>query len=723
MKRALLLVCICSVLSANAQNYFVSFAGTGASTSVNSVKVENLTSGEILNLNGSDILRLTVITGTASVKDYRSSSLMIYPNPMTDNSTLEIYPPLAGDATIYISDLNGKAVAHMKCYLDVPGSNFRLSGIKSGLYNVIVSGNNYQLSAKLVSCGKSSGTINIKEISSIKTKAVQKPIIKESRGILTTVDMAYTAGDRLKYTGISGTYSTVKTDIPTGDNSITFSFAGCTDGDNNNYPVVEIGSQVWMAENLKTTRFNDNSIIPLVSDKIIWASLITPGYCWYNNDAANNKSTFGGLYNWYVIDTLTTSYKNVCPLGWHVPSDNEWTVLTTFLGGESFAGSKMKETGINHWLNPNSGATNESGFTALPGGGRKYTGAYLKIDTSGLWWSSVTPGYPVFRSINSANDNLSRDYAYREYGFSIRCLQDKLAELTTTKVSALKSTTVNSGGSITNDGGSRITARGVCWSISHNPTIEDSKTDDGIWKGSFTSSVSGLIDGTTYYVRAYATNGAGTAYGNELTFFTPPIVTDVEGNIYTTVIIGTQTWMAENLKTTKYNDNTSIPLVTDNTIWASLITPGYCWYNNDAANYKASYGALYNCYTLDPTGNIGKNVCPVGWHIPTYDEWTTMITFIDSYGYDGGYLKETGTIHWQAPNEGATNSTGFTALPGGSRYIDGNFKDIGILGCFWSPNDQSGASDRYFFMGYSYSYAGWLWDSKKNGFSVRCIKD
>jgi len=181
--------------------------------------------------------------------------------------------------------------------------------------------------------------------------------------------------------------------------------------------------------------------------------------------------------------------------------------------------------------------------------------------------------------------------------------------------------------------------------------------------------------------------------------------------------------MAENLKTTKFNDNTAIPLVADITAWAALSTPGYSWYNNDAATFKATNGALYNWYALDAASNGGKNVCPTGWHVPTDDEWTTFTTFLGGESVAGGKMKETGTAHWQSPNTGATNESGFTALPGGGRYFDGTFSSIGSIGCWWSSTEllTTSARGRYLYFNYSLVYRGS--GSKQDGFSVRCIKD
>jgi uncharacterized protein (TIGR02145 family) len=194
-----------------------------------------------------------------------------------------------------------------------------------------------------------------------------------------------------------------------------------SDRDGNVYKTVIIGTQIWMAENLRTTKYNDGTSIPQVTDAAAWSNLMTPGYCWYNNDAATYKATYGALYNWYTVNR-----GNLCPSGWHVPSDAEWTGLTAYLGGEAFAGGKLKEAGTTHWRTPNTGATNESGFTALPGGGRLNFGTYYYIGSYGYWWCSTEYSTPNAwnRSMYYGNANVNRVDYDKQYGFSVRCLRD-----------------------------------------------------------------------------------------------------------------------------------------------------------------------------------------------------------------------------------------------------------------------------------------------------------
>ena len=204
----------------------------------------------------------------------------------------------------------------------------------------------------------------------------------------------------------------------------------------------------------------------------------------------------------------------------------------------------------------------------------------------------------------------------------------------------------------------------------------------------------------------------------ELQILTGIKVKDTDGNIYNTITIGTQIWMAENLKTTSYNDGKAIPLVTDNTEWSNLITPGYCWYKNDEPTYGDTYGILYNWYTVE-TGNL----CPFGWHIPADKEWTDLSDFLDGESIAGGKMKETGTAHWNSPNLSATNETGFTALPGGSRDNGGNFNYTGYYGYWWSTTAQgpSYAIPRY--LTYDNGSIAKFPNDNRNGYSVRCLKD
>jgi uncharacterized protein (TIGR02145 family) len=192
-----------------------------------------------------------------------------------------------------------------------------------------------------------------------------------------------------------------------------------TDIDGNEYPVVTIGGQCWMAENLKTTRYRDGSNIPNVTDYVTWGDTVA-AWCNYLNNASYD-TIFGKLYNWY-----TAANPDICPFGWHVPSDAEWTMLTDHLGGVSVAGGPMKAMGTDLWSSPNAGATNASGFSALPGGYRINTGGFVNLTTVGYWWSvsELSAERAWYRTLITTYAGVGRLDNYKTYGYGVRCLRD-----------------------------------------------------------------------------------------------------------------------------------------------------------------------------------------------------------------------------------------------------------------------------------------------------------
>jgi len=196
------------------------------------------------------------------------------------------------------------------------------------------------------------------------------------------------------------------------------------DIDGNKYKTVIIGTQVWMKENLKTTRYNNGAPIPLVSDNDSWIELNSPAFCWYNNEL-ENKEVYGALYNWHAIST-----GKLCPEGWHVPADSEWVKLISYLeevGSVEDTGNKLKEAGTAHWKSPNDAANNESSFTALPGGYRSYNGSFNYLRISGYWWTSTvykeTTVY--FWSLRYKFSNVYKNISEKTNGFSVRCLKNQ----------------------------------------------------------------------------------------------------------------------------------------------------------------------------------------------------------------------------------------------------------------------------------------------------------
>ena len=201
--------------------------------------------------------------------------------------------------------------------------------------------------------------------------------------------------------------------------SVKVGFA-LVDYDGNSYSTVKIGNQTWMAENLRTTSYRNGNPITNITNPNEWDGNFSLGaWAHYNNDS-QNENPYGKLYNGYAISG------NVCPVGWHVPTDAEWTELSDFLGGENVAGWKMKSIGTEYWQSPNTDATNESGFSGLPGGNRNINGTFGSIGEGGWWWSSTEyfNDYLYYRTVASWSGQIGGSHAYKKDGYSVRCLRD-----------------------------------------------------------------------------------------------------------------------------------------------------------------------------------------------------------------------------------------------------------------------------------------------------------
>lgn len=299
--------------------------------------------------------------------------------------------------------------------------------------------------------------------------------------------------------------------------------------------------------------------------------------------------------------------------------------------------------------------------------------------------------------------------------------------LTTSSVTQITQTFAVSGGNITYDGGANVTARGVCWSISDTPTVAGTHTLNGTGTGVFVSSLAGLQPGTEYFIRAYATNSAGTGYGNTLSFTTLAVpedtVTDIDGNIYHIAEIGSRKWFKENLRVTRYRTGEAIPEVKPDAQWKILTNGARAIYDHNGTNLPV-YGFLYNFFAVtDPRG-----VCPAGWHVATDNEWKALGTSLGGMAIAGGKMKSTGTIEqgtglWYAPNAEADNSSGFTGLPGGYRINYGTFYSIGNVGMFWTSTDTSSVNAWNYILDANNGSLKRNFNLLQNGFSVRCCKD
>ncbi len=299
------------------------------------------------------------------------------------------------------------------------------------------------------------------------------------------------------------------------------------------------------------------------------------------------------------------------------------------------------------------------------------------------------------------------------------------------------------GGVVRDNGGSEITSYGICWDTLPDPSIEGKHLSFNEGTGPYTITANNLELRTTYYVRAFAINSTGLAYGNEVIFRTNDTpLTDIDGNVYPTVVIGEQVWMAKNLAVSRYPDGIPIPFVPQDEWWDSLRVDekGYCFYNNSTSNL-AIYGALYS-WSAAVNGQdsithelqVIQGVCPDGWHLPSDSDWLELETYLGMpvqeantqgwRGEIGGKLKSTGREFWLIPNEGATNLTRFSALPAGDRFPNGDYFNLRYIALFWTSSNYDEETAWARGLGYHVTtmYRGHE-DTKNWGFSVRCVKD
>ena len=467
-----------------------------------------------------------------------------------------------------------------------------------------------------------------------------------------------------------------------------------TDVDGNVYNTVQIGEQCWMRENLKTTKFANGTTIPLGTE-----TSYEVAYRYYPNGNSNNVAEYGFFYNWSAVmngsassEANPSGVQGICPDGWHVPSDAEWTELKNYVSSQSqyvcggdednIAKALASEEGWNSRTDNcdvgyNPIANNATGFSARPAG--DYDGYYGYYGYRAIFWSATQ-----FNSNNAYYRSLGYDYAYvyrsnvsKTTGYSVRCVRNEEGS-------------GSEGGGDDNQGG----------------------------------------DTTDTAVDAQPCPGA-------------PTVTDVDGNVYNTVQIGEQCWMKENLRTTRYTNGTAIPLGTD-----TSSTTAYRYYPNNSSNNVATYGFLYNWAAVmngsssssaNPSGVQG--ICPAGWHVPSSTEWTELTDYVSSQSYYICGERETSiakalasTEGWQSANDecspggtlSSNNATGFSALPAG--LYDENDVDVdadyefNYYAFFWGVGDNYAS----YGIAVSYNVANVLQSyvsTEEYGYSVRCVRN
>ena len=492
-----------------------------------------------------------------------------------------------------------------------------------------------------------------------------------------------------------------------------------TDYDGNIYHTVQIGNQCWLRENLRTTHYADGTEIPAGN-----TTSNTTAYRYPPHGHESEVTIYGYLYNWIAVmkgDSASnlnpSGVQGICPNGWHVPSWTEWEQLQSYVGsqGQYVCGGDSnqiaKALASQVWCNTNStsnacavynnvSANNATGFSALDVG---YFSDSFVYGEARIW---STVNQTVF-CLQPYSPEAHNSGGYPSDGCSVRCLRHDssaivIPSVTTDTLRDIFFSSATCGGFVVESGWTPVTARGVCWSTSHNPTVNDSHTTNGSGTGSFTSHIDSLYANTTYYVRAYATNSVGTAYGEERSFTTLPTfycgidsVTDYDGNVYPTVEIGQQCWMRENLRTTHYADGTEILVGNPNSTYPTIPIRRYrCSPGNNNANVPV-YGLLYNGYAACGTAltNFFQGVCPDGWHLPSQNEYEQLTSYVGnqsqyvcggssiakSLASPSGWIgtsSNTCSVKY-CPDE--NNATGFTAVPAGA-----NGNGLGDSCIIWS---------------------------------------
>ncbi|MPL81719.1 hypothetical protein SDC9_27649 [bioreactor metagenome] len=496
-----------------------------------------------------------------------------------------------------------------------------------------------------------------------------------------------------------------------------------TDSDGNIYNTVQIENQCWMAENIKVGTFI-NSTVGQTNNGL------TEKYC-YQNDPGN-CDTYGGLYQWDESMNYTSApgSQGVCMEGWRIPMYGEWVELINHLGGASLAGGPLKEVGIVHWNSPNTGATNLSNFTALPGG--HYHEDYSGIGTSGIFSSSTE--YDISQSyyftLKYNNTNVANYGGYKTSARSVRCIKNNsnaiLPSVLTGNVSSITNNSCLCGGEVTHSGNSVVNARGVCWSTMTSPTLDDFYTVDGSGTGPFTSVISGLVPNTTYYIRAYASNVVGTFYGNELSFTTTasgfvcgniltishiagevaPVSKTVNyGTVETNLTGSNKCWITQNLGA----DRQALS-ATDNTEASS----GWYWqfnreqgYKHDGTNRTPNTTWTSMGYVTDwlPSNDPCAILLGSEWRLPTGTEWGNA----DATGGWDNYNETFGSV-LKLHTAGSLN------------YSDGMLVGRGSSGEFWSSSNILPDGAWYLYFSNGISAMGYI-DNWDYGMTLRCLRD
>jgi uncharacterized protein (TIGR02145 family) len=583
------------------------------------------------------------------------------------------------------------------------------------------------------------------------------PLINLSIGVLNlepnteyeiTIDVRYALNDMIRGNGIrseSTIFSTLDSEFET-----------LQDVSGNLYSTIQIGDRQWMAENLRTNKYRNGQGL-LASSNQGWLNGWGAYQFLFSNIYRVKNRLKGLTYNTQAIKNPT----GICPSGWSIPTREEWLTLIAELGGADVAGEKVL------------GLDSESNLNLLPSGMKSgSTGTWLNLDDAFLW-SSTSDSVATWTGDKKdaiwlfrldSSENTFNEYPLIKnsypFGASVRCIKDivitppVLEPVEVTDITQIRATFQ---AILQYDGGGTLSDWGLYLSLdpepgpedrvlvaqlpqtSSNKISQDSTVSDSLSTSqTFQITIDSLISGAAYYTRMYASNESGTGLGDIVRFrtlvdTTGVTVTDIDGNIYRTVQIGDQLWMKDNLRTSRYLNGDLIDHIPDSTEWASLtfldedktIGEGaWVHYRNDSEN-EIPFGKLYNWFAVThPSG-----ICPAGWQVPSREDWEILIEYTGGADIAGGNLKATGTLEagtglWLAPNEGATDSVGFSALPADFRWPDGKYSLMkGENAIFWTSTRDN---EYYAYNTAMNRYLEYIDRPSSDftfGFSVRCLRD
>jgi uncharacterized protein (TIGR02145 family) len=444
-----IIITIFTITATQAQNYQISFTGTGASTNVETVEVENLTQCTSISMNGSNVLNLLGNVGINVINSELDNQIYVYPNPTTGSCLLEFYSTANDEATIGVFDINGRIIVQVHEFLVKGNHSYQLIGLSNGIYTIKIESEKYQYTSKLVSLNDSHEIASIKQIDDNANSIRQSNLssvneVKNTESEKSVIAMQYNPGDLLKITGKSGNYSTVFMLVANSSQTVSFTFIPCSDNDGNNYSIVKIGDQWWMAENLNSGTY------AAITTPQIWGTK----FCMDVNGQADPTCPMGGLYEWGNLlqgttgcngtgpppnDDCSTPIQGLCPNGWHIPSHYEWSTLENNSGSNPGAfpyntttvnllgtdeGGNLKQNCTDYWWDPNQSATNSTGFSGLPGGDT-WNGVYEDFGQSAYFWTSTASFF--FSWVHALNYSLAvtgRSAYAVESGFSCRCVKD-----------------------------------------------------------------------------------------------------------------------------------------------------------------------------------------------------------------------------------------------------------------------------------------------------------